>query len=160
MSPTPGVSDFITCLPHIDPASGSLQYPWWSWHFPWPRWSRFLWYRTNRGYRCRSGSTPALLRIPASRQCWQCVNPIREQGEIKRSYGWKQRSDGLEHADPVGLVMRWMLGCEYKWLLTYWTLRGLPRLQYSTIRRTKRRVHQLVNGKRLNRWWSPCGLGS
>lgn len=71
----------ITCLPHIDPASGSLQYPWWSWHFPWPRWSRFLWYRTNRGYRCRSGSTPALLRIPASHQCWQCVNPIREQGD-------------------------------------------------------------------------------
>lgn len=114
------VTNFIRRLPRIGLAFGSLQCPWWSWHFPWPRWSRSLWCQTGRGCRCHSGSIPALQQIPASRQCWRCVNPIkRAGGEIKKSYDRRQRGDGLEHADPMGLVTRSMLRCEYKWLMTY-----------------------------------------
>lgn len=43
---------------------------------------------------------------------------------MKRSYDWRRRGDGLEHGDPVGLVVGSMLGCEYKWLMAYCTLRG------------------------------------
>lgn len=105
-------------VPHTGPDSDSPRSPWWFWRSPWPRWSRCLWCPTGRGCRCRSGSTLARLRKPASHQCWQCVNPIRERGEIKRSYGWRQRGDGLQHADPVGPVMRSVLQCDSNWQLT------------------------------------------